>query len=232
MKEEGYGSTTESVDPAAVQAKAQVRELNRRLNHILSPSILTTYSHDFQLQGTAICQFICTLPLYIYAIYVGKKFAKDGNKQCKEDALWLFVFGISSIIIQFFSMVVPFLDPRDTAMKVVASSVGCMALLMLGWAIYGIELFFTNPICPQKEGKIKPTLLFPITSALTLPILFYLFFLFLFHHPHPPVHLFGKIGAWGAVVIFCLMGLVCICVVPILLMTGSMGQLTSRFSSV
>ena len=150
MKEEGYGSTTESVDPAAVQAKAQVRELNRRLNHILSPSILTTYSHDFQLQGTAICQFICTLPLYIYAIYVGKKFAKDGNKQCKEDALWLFVFGISSIIIQFFSVVVPFLDPRDTAMKVVASSVGCMALLMLGWAIYGIELFHKPHMSPKR----------------------------------------------------------------------------------
>ena len=94
--------------------------------------------------------------MFIYAIYVGKKFANDRNKQCKEDAYWLFVFGVSSIITQAISVVVAFLDPLGSAMNVLASSVGCMALFMLGWSIYGIELFFANPICPQKEGKVKP----------------------------------------------------------------------------
>jgi hypothetical protein len=98
----------------------------------------------------SLCGFVCILQLLIYAIYVGKKFAKDPNKQCVEDATWLFVYGILGLSTQVVALTTTFLNKPSEQPSVLFKIFAIMFLLCtlagLGWSIYGIELFFTEPI--------------------------------------------------------------------------------------
>ena len=103
---------------------------------------------------TTLCSFFCMLGLYIYAIYVGNKFRNDGNLQCKNDGLWLFVFGITAFVNHFNQLISPCFRIESFLFKTISALVALGGLFMLGWSIYGIELFFKEPICAQQEAHL------------------------------------------------------------------------------
>jgi hypothetical protein len=91
-----------------------------------------------------------------YAIYVGSKFRKDGNPQCRADAVWLIGNGIIYIgvpILTFFTILS--MRAKQTLIGQMFTILSCLSCCFsFAWMIYCVVLFFTEPVCTQFEAHL------------------------------------------------------------------------------